>query len=173
MALWRRFTAAQSAGRRYRIAHAYKGISLCPFGRKGAAVFFVSSRRGMQSLGREPDGAATPHSTRVIEAPWLVNGGHGASLRHHKVTSLASVGAIPSFRATRRRPQQPIVHQRREARVLGPLLWTQTGTDYGSKRGVQMGVPANPMLSSVSSYRPASFRNHYKSLRNQGLVFIY
>jgi hypothetical protein len=48
----------------------------------------------MQSLGREPDGAATPHSTRVIEAPWLVNGGHGASLRNHKVTSS---GRSPRF----------------------------------------------------------------------------
>jgi hypothetical protein len=26
----------------------------------------------------------------IIEAPWLVNGGHGASLRHHNHTSVAS-----------------------------------------------------------------------------------
>jgi hypothetical protein len=24
-----------------------------------------------------------PHYCNIIEAPWLVNGGHGASLRHH------------------------------------------------------------------------------------------
>jgi hypothetical protein len=28
--------------------------------------------------------------TSIIEAPWLVNGGHGASLRHHKDTSIGA-----------------------------------------------------------------------------------
>jgi hypothetical protein len=33
----------------------------------------------------ETAGFSHGESTRlVIEAPWLVNGGHGASLRHHK-----------------------------------------------------------------------------------------
>jgi hypothetical protein len=38
-------------------------------------------RRGPATVGA----CATPdHSGVVIEAPWLVKGGHGASLRHHK-----------------------------------------------------------------------------------------
>jgi hypothetical protein len=31
----------------------------------------------------------------IIEAPWLVNGGHGASLRHHKVGSPVADAPLP------------------------------------------------------------------------------
>jgi hypothetical protein len=32
----------------------------------------------------------------MIESPWLVNGGHGASLRHHKWLSLARTTGMPT-----------------------------------------------------------------------------
>eukprot|EP01047_Picozoa_sp_COSAG01_P015519 COSAG01_NODE_778_length_13681_cov_15.265130_3_plen_97_part_00 len=33
------------------------------------------------------------HYCNIIEAPWLVNGGHGASLRHHNIRTEAMVHA--------------------------------------------------------------------------------
>jgi hypothetical protein len=40
------------------------------------------------SSSSSEDEGGGPHSEDedVIEAPWLVDGGHGASLRHHKQT---------------------------------------------------------------------------------------
>eukprot|EP01047_Picozoa_sp_COSAG01_P007379 COSAG01_NODE_280_length_19520_cov_9.720406_13_plen_363_part_00 len=67
-----------------------------------------------------PDGPSSPASSAaasprvasscdIIEAPWLVNGGHGASLRHHKGPATAGAGGLllllPSVRdATPRAP---------------------------------------------------------------------
>jgi hypothetical protein len=67
-------------------------------------------QRGSLENTCEPPHRATP-DCNVIKAPWLVNGGHGASLRHHNEgsarTGSARTGsaAQASFLPTRFRPQ--------------------------------------------------------------------
>jgi hypothetical protein len=49
----------------------------------------------------ERGGAAVP--SNIIEAPWLVNGGHGASLRrHNERTHSSSPGAVSIINFVRR-----------------------------------------------------------------------
>jgi hypothetical protein len=57
---------------------------------------------------------ARPHYCHIIEAPWLLNGGHGASLRNHNATHHG--------RAARAPPKPHRIRRRRLAhRLVQPL----------------------------------------------------
>eukprot|EP01047_Picozoa_sp_COSAG01_P010710 COSAG01_NODE_458_length_16743_cov_124.609208_17_plen_119_part_00 len=49
-----------------------------------------------QPLAAEQSHLPGGHYCNLIEAPWLVNGGHGASLRHHKQASQLRNRTCPS-----------------------------------------------------------------------------
>jgi hypothetical protein len=75
----------------------------------------------------------TPHYCNVIEAPWLVNGGHGASLnRHHSVACTERRGAHENDGGTGARGDHGTgkIHKRREISVVlmmnDPMISTRT-----------------------------------------------
>eukprot|EP01047_Picozoa_sp_COSAG01_P045620 COSAG01_NODE_4218_length_5229_cov_16.645419_7_plen_207_part_00 len=68
------------------------------------------SSKEVQQLFRDldSDGNGAPHRCadhycNVIEAPWLVNGGHGASLRHHTCGCMALLAQLSLLVLQRRR----------------------------------------------------------------------
>jgi hypothetical protein len=68
-----------------------------------------SAHAGFCSLSRVSRSSCPPILS-VIEAPWLVNGGHGASFRHH--TELSGVGQFQRARSSAR-----YLHSQREPSV--------------------------------------------------------